>query len=129
MLLAEMYGLAGQVDAGLAAAKEGLTAASDTGERIMEAELHRLKAELLRMQGREDHAETELQRALTIARAQQARLWELRTTLSLARLWRDQGKHKQARQMLADVYGWFTEGFDTPDLQDARALLEELAST
>ncbi|MFN2133390.1 MAG: ATP-binding protein [Anaerolineae bacterium] len=129
MLLAEMHGLAGQVDAGLAAAEEGLVAARDTGERIMEAELYRLKAELLRMQGREEQAETELHRALAVARAQQARWWELRSTSSLCRLWRDQGKHEQARQMLADVYAWFTEGFDTPDLQDARALLEELAGT
>lgn len=129
ILLATMYMVGGQVEAGLAGAEEGLAAAGKTGERIMEAELYRLRAELLRVHGREDQAEADLHRALAIARAQQARWWELRATLSLCRLWRDQGKHEQARQMLADIYDWFTEGFGTPDLQDARASLEELDSS
>jgi len=93
----------------------------------MEAELHRLRGELLRSQRDDTEAEVELHRALEIARAQQARMWELRATLSLCRLWRDQGRRAEAHQALADIYGWFTEGFDTPDLREAKALLEELA--
>ena len=68
------------------------------------------------------------ERALTVARAQQAKSWELRTAMSMARLWRDQGKRDEARDLLAPVYGWFTEGFDTLDLKEAKALLEELAA-
>ncbi len=127
--LAEMHLTAGQVDAGIHAVDDGLAAASETGERIMEAGLYQVRAELLRMQGDEAQAEADLCRALDVSRAQQSRWFELRATLSLSRLWRDQGKHEQARQMLADICGWFTEGFETPDLQDARALLEELASS
>ena len=73
-------------------------------------------------------AETYFERALDIARQQQAKSWELRASMSLARLWRDQGKVQQARELLAPVYGWFTEGFDTRDLKEAKALLEELAA-
>jgi predicted ATPase len=73
-------------------------------------------------------AEANFERALTVARAQQAKSWELRAAASMARLWRDQGKRQQARDLLAPVYGWFTEGFDTRDLKEAKALLEELAS-
>ena len=73
-------------------------------------------------------AETYFDRALTIARQQQAKSWELRAAMSLARLWRDQGKPQQARELLAPVYGWFTEGFDTLDLKEAKALLDELAA-
>jgi predicted ATPase len=72
-------------------------------------------------------AEAYFERALAIARAQQAKSWELRASMSLARLWRDQGKVREARELLAPVYGWFTEGFDTRDLKEAKALLEELA--
>jgi predicted ATPase len=72
-------------------------------------------------------AEAHFDRALTIARAQQAKSWELRAATSLARLWRDQGKRHEARDLLAPTYGWFTEGFDTPVLQEAKALLDELA--
>jgi predicted ATPase len=75
----------------------------------------------------EPNAETYLDYALTIARHQRAKSWELRAAMSLARLWRDQGKVQQARELLAPVYGWFTEGFDTRDLKEAKALLEELA--
>ena len=73
-------------------------------------------------------AEAYFQRALAVARQQQAKSWELRAAMSLARLWRDQGKPQQARELLAPVYGWFTEGFDTLDLKEAKALLEELSS-
>ncbi len=124
--LAEMHLLAGQEEAGLAAVGEGLAAASETGERVWEAELYRLRAELQRRQGHEAAAEADLGRALEVARAQQARSWELRATLSLCRLWRDQGKRDKARCLLAEIYGWFTEGFETSDLQEAKALLEEL---
>ncbi len=72
-------------------------------------------------------AEVYFERALTIARQQQAKSWELRAAMSMARLWRDQGKRQQARELLAPVYGWFTEGFDTLDLKDAKALLDQLA--
>jgi tetratricopeptide (TPR) repeat protein len=125
--LADMHLMAGQVDAGLARVSEGLAAASETDERCVEAELYRLRGELLRRQGDETEAEADWHRALAVARQQQARLWELRATMSLCRLWRDQGKRAKAREMLADIYGWFTEGFNTLDLQEVKALLAELA--
>jgi predicted ATPase len=127
-MLAEMHGLAGQVDAGLSVVAEGLQAANETGERLMEADLYRLRAGLLRKQGRDAQAEADLSRSIGIARSQQAKLWELRAALDLARLWRDRGRVAPARQLLTDVYGWFTEGFDTHDLQAAKTLLEELGS-
>jgi len=99
-------------------------------ERRWEAELYRLKGELL-LQGTVDHAteaEACLQQALTIARHQQARAWELRAATSLSRLWQGQGKGAAAYALLAPVYGWFSEGFDTADLQEARALLQELGT-
>jgi predicted ATPase len=99
----------------------------ETGERYYEAEIHRLKGELLLMQGDEAEAETSFHKAIEVARRQSAKSWELRATVSLCRLWQKQGKVDEARQMLAEIYGWFTEGFDTPDLQEARALLEELS--
>jgi predicted ATPase len=73
-------------------------------------------------------AETHFERALAVSRAQQSKSWELRAAMSMARLWRDQGKRDEARQLLAPVYGWFTEGFDTRDLKDAKALLDELGA-
>jgi predicted ATPase len=82
---------------------------------------------LLLAQGDEAEAESSLHKAVEVARRQQAKSWELRATTSLARLWQKQGKVDEARQMLAEIYGWFTEGFDTPDLQEAKALLEELS--
>jgi predicted ATPase len=100
-----------------------------TGERYWEAEIYRLKGELLLQQAAPDapQAEACFQQALAIARRQQAKSWELRTAMSLARLWQQQGKRAAARQPLAEIYGWFTEGFDTPDLQEAKALLDALA--
>jgi predicted ATPase len=98
----------------------------DTGECWYQAELYRLKGELLLDLAAEHRVEaiTCLQQASTIARRQQAKLLELRAATSLSRLWRQQGKQDEAHQLLAEIYGWFTEGFDTADLQEATALLE-----
>ena len=95
-----------------------------------EPEVHRIAGEIDLLSPERDMttAEGRFQRALEIARAQQARSWELRAATSLARLWRDQGKRREAHDLLAPVYSWFTEGFDTPDLKDAKALLDELTS-
>jgi len=100
-----------------------------TKERWFEAEVNRIAGEIALMGPQNDSAKAEAQfeRALAVARQQQAKSWELRTSMSLARLWRDQGKVQQARELLAPVYGWFTEGFDTRDLKEAKALLAELA--
>ena len=94
------------------------------------AEVHRIAGEIALMSPEPDAAKAEayLERALTVARRQQAKSWELRAAMSLARLWRDQGKPQQARELLAPVYGWFTEGFDTLDLKEAKALLDALAA-
>jgi predicted ATPase len=108
---------------------EGLTLAETTGERWYEPELYRLKGELLLQQSSDNHTEAEhcFQHALHVARTQQAKSFELRTATSLARLWQRQGKRTEAHELLAPVYDWFTEGFDTADLQDAKALLDALA--
>jgi len=92
----------------------------------LEADLHRQKGQLLLRQGHSEAAEQLYCKALSIAREQQAKLWELRAAVCLARLRRDQGRHAEARELLAPVYSWFTEGFDTQDLKEAKALLEEL---
>jgi predicted ATPase len=154
--LAEIYGKAGQAEEGLRVLAEALAAVSNNDERRFEAELYRLKGELLVQQARDQdtrqaaareiatvmeaegtgamHAsrlpvesETCFRQALAIARRQQAKSYELRAALSLSRLWQQQGKLEAARQLLAEIYGWFTEGFDTADLQEAKALLEELS--
>ena len=106
-----------------------MTAVQTTKESWSEADLHRVAGEVA-LKSPEPYAakaEGYFDRALAIARQQQAKSWELRAAMSLARLWRDQGKPQQARELLAPVYGWFTEGFDTRDLKEAKALLEELA--
>ena len=128
-LLAEAHGILGEPEAGLTALAEALALADTTGERWYEPELYRLKDELVLQQSLDHHAEAEtcFQQAITVARNQQAKSLELRAATSLARLWHQQGKREEARQVLAEVYDWFTEGFDTADLQDAKALLEELA--
>jgi predicted ATPase/class 3 adenylate cyclase len=128
-LLAEAHAAAGQTEGGLDVLAEALALVDHTGERYWEAEIYRLKGELLLRQAVPDapQAEACFQQSLTIARRQQAKSWELRAALSLSRLWQQQDKRTEARQLLAEVYGWFTEGFDTPDLQDARALLDALA--
>ena len=128
-LLAAAYARAGQFDEALAAIKEALDTVSRTGDQDNVAELHRLKGELalqLALPEAAREAERCFHDAIEIARRQHAKSWELRTATSLARLWRSQGKNNQARELLAPVYGWFTEGFDTPDLRDARALLDTL---
>jgi predicted ATPase len=98
-----------------------------TGERWYLAELNRHKGQLLLKQGHSEAAEELYRKALSIAEKQEAKLWELRAAVSLARLLRDQGRRAEARDLLAPVYGWFTEGFDTPDLKEARTLLDQLA--
>jgi predicted ATPase len=99
-------------------------------EKWCEAEVHRIAGEVALKSRRPDteKAEKYFEHALSVARAQQAKSWELRAAMSMARLWRDQGKPQQARELLAPVYGWFTEGFDTLDLKEAKALLDELAT-
>ena len=128
-LLADAYVQDGQVGAGLATLDEALAAARGTGQRSVEAELCRLRASLLLRQPGTPQAEAEawFRRALDFARRQEARSLELRAAMSLSRLWHQRGKRREAHDLLADVYAWFTEGFDTADLRDAKALLEELA--
>jgi predicted ATPase len=108
---------------------EALEIIERTDHRIDEAEVHRVLGELLLQQPSPDWdaAESSFLRALEVARAQEAKGFELRGAMALARLWRSQGKHEQARDLLAPIYGWFTEGFDTKDLKEARALLNQLS--
>jgi class 3 adenylate cyclase/predicted ATPase len=128
-LLAEAHGALGEPEAGLAVLTEVLTPVDKRGERWCEAELQRLKGELLLQHSWDSQAEAEtcFAQAIALAQGQSAKSWELRAATSLARLWQSQGKHNEARQVLGDVYDWFTEGFDTTDLQEAKALLEALA--
>jgi class 3 adenylate cyclase/predicted ATPase len=128
-LLAEAQGTHGAPEAGLAMLKEALTLVEKTGERWYAPELYRLQGALLVQQTSDNHPEAEscFHHALEIARNQQAKSFELRTATSLAHLWQQQGKRREAHELLASVYGWFTEGFDTADLQEAKALLAELA--
>jgi predicted ATPase len=110
---------------------EAMTAIETTKEKWCEAEVHRIAGEVGRMSGEPDAAKAEayFERALAVARAQQAKSWELRAAMSMARLWRDQGKRQQAHDLLAPVYDWFTEGFDTLDLKQSKALLDELSGS
>jgi predicted ATPase len=151
-LLAEAYGRGGQIEAGLCALEEALVAADQHAERLYEAELQRLKGELLLRKSvaasfipaptaiqngpassvgaagqssLQMQAQACFQTALDIARRQQAKSWELRAAMSLCRLWQQQGKHQEAHDLLTPIYGWFTEGFDTADLQEAKALLDK----
>jgi predicted ATPase len=128
-LRAEAYGKIGQPEEGLTVLAEALRAVEDTGEHFYEAELYRLKGAFLLQLSSDNQREAEacFQHALTIAQSQGAKAWELRAATSLARLWQHQGKRQQAHDLLAPVYHWFTEGFDTPDLQEAKALLDALA--
>jgi class 3 adenylate cyclase/predicted ATPase len=127
---ARAYAELGQFDDAWRSIGEGVTAAETTKETWFEAEVHRVAGEIALMSPEPDAAKAQayFERALTVARQQQAKSWELRAAMSMARLWRSQGKPQQARELLARVYGWFTEGFDTRDLKEAKALLEELAS-
>jgi predicted ATPase len=128
VLLAEAQGLIGQLETGLTVLAEASALVAKTGERWYESELYRLKGELLLQQSSDHHAEAEsaFHHALEIARHQQAKSLKLRAATSLARLWQQQGKRQQAHDLLAPVYHWFTEGFDTAALQEAKALLEAL---
>ena len=137
-LLAEVRAAAGEINQALESIAQALAHAEQSGERFYEAELYRLKGELtIRRSARANdqlpvrpgtEAEACFLRAIKIARHQQAKWWELRATTSLARLLAKQGKRDEARAMLAEIYNWFTEGFDTADLKDAKALLGELST-
>jgi tetratricopeptide (TPR) repeat protein len=128
MTLAEVCQQAGQPEEGLKRIAEAAELLETTKERWAEAEILRMRGALLLSMHEAAAAEDSYRQALEVARQQQAKLWELRAALSLARLWRDQGKREEARDLLAPVYGWFTEGFDTVDLKEAKALLDELAA-
>jgi len=126
-LLAGACEIAGQIEEGLTLLDDALQIVERTGERWFAGELNRLQGQLLLRQGHSEAAEELYRKALSIAQEQEAKLWELRAAVSLARLRRDQGRHTEARDLLAPVYRWFTEGFDTADLKEAKALLDELA--
>ncbi len=117
----------GRRDRALATVEQAISIAADGGERWSEAEIYRIKGEIFDQSGDWRDAETCFLKAIDVAVSQAAKSFELRAATSLARLWRDHGKTAQARALLAPVHGWFTEGFDTPDLKDAKALLSELS--
>lgn len=125
--LAEAQAKAGRLAKALATVNEGLATMEETGEHQWEADLHRMKGVLLHKQGKLAEAEASFQTAIDVARRQHAKMWELRATVALSRLWQQQGKRAEARRLLGEIYGWFTEGFDTPDLLAAKSLLDELA--
>jgi len=132
-VLPEAYGKVGQVEEGLSVLAKALAVIDKTGWRVTEAELYRVKGMLTlqsKVQGLKSKVEEEAEecflKAIEIARYQSAKSLELRAVMSLARLWQQQGKTAEAHQLLSEVYGWFTEGFDTKDLQEAKALLEDL---
>jgi predicted ATPase len=126
--LARAHAELGQFEEAWRCIGEAMTAAETTKEKWCEAEIHRTAGEIALKSPTPDAAKAQayFERALAIAREQQAKSWELRAAMSLARLWRDQGKRDEAQDLLAPIYGWFTEGFDTLDLKEAEALLEEL---
>jgi predicted ATPase len=125
-LLADAEGGANQRDQGLGDLAEGERLVAETEDRWAEAELYRVRGELLRAGHDPAAAERCFCQAIGIAQQQSAKFWELRAAISLARLWREQGKRDAAHDLLAPTYGWFTEGFDTPVLKEAKALLAEL---
>jgi predicted ATPase len=137
--LAMAYGHAGQTSEGLTVLDEALATVDKTGKHLDEAGLYRIKGELLLAQEATEHkaqdtrqqweaeAGESFHQALAVARRQQAKTLELQAAISMSRLWQRQGKRAEAYNLLAPIYGWFTEGFDTTDLREARALLEELA--
>jgi len=128
--LARAYAELGQFDDAWRYMGEAMMAIETTNERWFESEANRIAGEIVLLSPEPNAAKAQeyFERALEIARQQQAKSWELRAAMSMARLWRDQGKPQQARELLAPVYGWFTEGFDTRDLKDAKALLDTLAA-
>ena len=132
--MAEIQSKTGQADEALIALDEAIEISAKRGERFCDAEIYRLKGEMTLQLGGEHpastvqrEAETCFEQALEIAKEQSAKSWELRAATSLARLWQKQGKQAEAHQLLSKIYNWFSEGFDTKDLQDAKGLLEELA--
>jgi class 3 adenylate cyclase/tetratricopeptide (TPR) repeat protein len=129
-LLGKSYSELGQLDDAWRSLNEAKEVIESTGETWFEAHVHHMAGEIALKPPQPDTAKAEahFERALAVARLQQAKSWELRAATSMARLWRDQGKPQQARELLASVYGWFTEGFNTPDLKEAKALLDQLAS-
>ncbi len=124
---AEALAALGRRDRALATVEQAIAIAADGGERWSEAEVCRIKGEILCRSGDLREAETCFLKAIEVAVAQAAKSFELRAATSLARLWHQHGKSAEARERLAPVYGWFTEGFETPDLKDAKALLDELS--
>ena len=129
IFISEAHGKAGHIDEGLALLDQANTIMQDTGERTYGTELYRRQGELLlRKDNHQTEAENKFQKALEIARIHNARSWELRAAVSLSRLWMNQDKLTEARVLLSGIYNWFTEGFDTPDLQEAKALLDQLAA-
>jgi predicted ATPase len=128
--LAKAYAELRQWDDARHSIDEVITAVQATKETLCEAEVHRVAGEIALLSPERDVAKAEacFERALAVARQQQAKSWELRAATSLARLWRDQGKAQQAPELLAPIYGWFTEGFDTRDLRAAKVLLNDLAA-
>jgi predicted ATPase len=127
-LAADAYRMAGIVQEGLHLVTEAVQVATRTGNRWLEAELHRLHGELALRSNDQNTAEICFKQAIATARAQSARLFELRAATRLSHHWRDQGRKVEARDLLAPIYGWFSEGFDTIDLKDAKALLDELGA-
>jgi predicted ATPase len=128
--LAKAHAELGQFDEAWRCVGDATNQIKSTKETWPDAEVHRVAGEIALMLPKADTAKAEVyfERALAIARQQQAKSWELRAAMSMARLWRDQGKRNEARDLLAPVYGWFTEGFNTLDLKEAKALLDELAA-
>ena len=127
-LLADAYAIVGQPRAGLKPLAEAAELIGTTQERWAEAETHRLRGRLMQSLGDDAASEDCYRHALDVARRQSAKLWELRAAMCMARLWRDQSKREEARELLAPVYNWFTEGFDTLDLKEAKNLLDEVSS-
>jgi predicted ATPase len=128
--LAKAYAEVGRFEGARHALGEAMNACETTKERWYEAEVNRIAGEITLLSSDAEAAKAEVyfNRALAVAREQQAKSWELRAAMSMARLWRDQGKRQQAHELLAPVYGWFTEGFDTLDLKEAKTLLSDLSS-
>jgi predicted ATPase len=125
--LAQAYGQVGKIEEAVDLLDEALRLVEENGERCWEAELHRLQGELLLLRGeKQANVEACFQRAIDVARRQHARSWELRSATSLARLWQAKDRKEKARALLQEIYSWFGEGFDTPDLKEARALLDTL---
>jgi predicted ATPase len=127
-LLAKAHAEICEFDRAWRCINEAFATAKNTNERLYDAEILRTAGEIALMSPERDvvRAEAYFERALAVAHQQQAKSWELRAAMSMARLWRDQGKRQQARELVAPIYGWFTEGFDTLDLKEAKALLDEL---